>query len=257
MKGALAALVLIGVLTPCQGAAAQQQEPPASVYVRPLVSLIVPGSGQLLAHQDRGAVYLAAEVYLISRFMQLDHEAVREANRYQNLALAVARQPFSPQRRDTIFEYYEQMERFPESGVYDKDPGPAFAPENDPTTYNGSMWLLARRTFWEKPDSAPDPTSPQYWRAVQFYQSRAVGPNFQWSWRNHSLEHEVFRDYIKRSDTAFRRAQSQVGLLLANHVLSAVDALISARMSAAAGRGASMRTTVAPGIAQIRFSFEF
>lgn len=257
MKGAVGAFVLLGLLASFRGAAAQQQEPPASVYVRPLVSLIVPGSGQLLAHQDRGAVYLAAEVYLISRFMQLDHEAVREANRYQDLAFAVARQAYGPQRRDTIFEYYEQMERFNESGAYDKDPGAAFAPETDPATYNGSMWLLARRTFWENPDSAPDPTSPQYWRAVQFYQSRAVGPNFQWSWRNHSLEHEVFRDYIKRSDTAFRRAQNQVGLLLANHVLSAVDALISARMSAAAGRRASMRTTVAPGIAQIGFSFEF
>lgn len=256
MKGTIVtAIVLAGAMT--RVAAAQRQEAPASIFVRPLVSLLIPGSGQLLAHQDRGAVYIAAEVYLVSRFLQLDREAVREAHRFQTLAFNVARQPYAPLRRDTIFEYYEQMERFTESGAYDTDPGPAFAPESDLTTYNGSMWLLARRTFWENPDSAPDPTSPQYWRAVQFYQSRAVGPNFQWSWRNHSLEHEVFRDYIKRSDNAFRRAQNQVGLLLANHVLSAVDALISARMSAAAGRGASMRTTVAPGIAQIRFSFEF
>ena len=238
-------------------AVAQQEEPPASVFVRPLVSLLVPGSGQLLAHQDRGAAYLAAEVYLLSRFLQLDHEAMNEAQRFQSLAFDVARQPFSPMRRDTIFEYYEQMERFTESGVLDRDAGPAFVPETDVTTYNGSMWLLARRTFWENPDSAPDPTSPQYWRALQFYQSRAVGPNFQWSWRNHSLEHEVFRDYIKRSDTAFRRAQNQVGLLLANHVLSAIDALISARMTAAAGRGARLRTTLTPGQAEVRLSLMF
>ena len=119
------------------------------------------------------------------------------------------------------------------------------------------MWLLARRTFWEDPDVPPDPTSPQYWHALQFYQARAVGPNFQWSWRDHSLEHEVYKDYIKRSDTAFRRAQNQIGLLLANHVISAVDALISARMSAAAGRGASMRTTVTPHYSEIRFSLPF
>jgi hypothetical protein len=257
MKGAVAGLVLIAALVQPQAAVGQRQEQPPSVWVRPIVSLIVPGSGQLLAHHDRGAVYLAAEVYLISRFMQLDREAVREAQRYQNLAFAVARQPYAPVSRDTIFEYYEQMERFAESGAYDTDAGPAFVPESDPTTYNGSMWLLARRTYWENPDSAPDPTSPQYWRALQFYQSRAVGPNFQWSWRNHSLEHEVFRDYIKRSDNAFRRAQNQVGLLLANHVLSAVDALISARMSAAAGRGASMRTTLTPRYSEIRFSLPF
>ena len=256
MKGGiwLAGLVMVAM---ARGAAAQQQEPSASVFVRPLASLLLPGTGQLMAHQDRGAVYLAAEVYLVSRFLQLDHEATAEARRFQNLAFDVARRTYGPVRRDTIFEYYEQMERFAESGFYDGDPGAAFIPETDSTTYNGSMWLLARRTYWEDPNVPPDPTSPEYWKALQFYQARAVGPNFQWSWRDHSLEHGVFRDYIKRSDNAFRRAQNQIGLLLANHVLSAVDALISARMSAAAGRGASMRTTVTPARAEIRFSLDF
>lgn len=237
---------------------AQQQEPPANTFVRPLASLLLPGTGQLLAHQDRGAVYLAAEVYLVSRFLQLDHEAVAEAQRFQNLAFDVARRSFGPVRRDTIFEYYEQMERFAESGAYDKDPGPALVPESDPSTYNGSMWLLARQTYWEDPNVPPDPMSPQYWNALQLYQARAVGPNFLWSWRNHSLEHEVFRDYIKRSDDAFRRAQNQIGLLLANHVLSAVDALVSARLSAATGRAAQMRTSVGlSGRSEVRFSIAF
>jgi hypothetical protein len=239
-------------------AGAQQQEPSPSIFVRPLASLLVPGTGQLLAHQDRGAVYLAAEVYLVSRFLQLDHEAMAEARRFQSLAFDVARRSFGPARRDTIFEYYEQMERFTESGSYDADPGTTFVPEADPQTYNGAVWLLARRTFWEDPNVPPDPTSPQYWRALEFYQARAVGPNFQWSWRDHSLEHEVFRDYIKRSDTAFRRAQNQIGLLLANHVLSAVDALISARMSAAAGRTAQVQTMIGPGTgARVQFSLSF
>ena len=251
---------LVGVCPPTAAGQAQQQEakPPASVYVRPLASLIVPGTGQLMAHQDRGAVYIAAEVYLLSRYLQLDHEARVGARRYQDLAFDVARHAFSPMLRDTIFEYFEQMERFTESGSYDTGPGPAFVPESDPATYNGSVWLLARRTFWADPNVPPDPTSPQYLRALQFYQARAIGPNFQWSWRNHSLEHEVFKDYISRSDNAFRRAQNQVGLLLANHVLSAVDALISARMSAAAGRAAELRTSVGlSGRSEVRFSIAF
>ncbi len=252
---ALAGLALVGAASL---GVAQQQEPPASLFVRPLASLLLPGTGQLLAHQDRGAVYLAAEVYLVSRFLQLDHEAVAEAQRFQNLAFDVARRSFGPIRRDTIFEYYEQMERFAESGTYDKDSGPALVPESDPNTYNGSMWLLARQTYWEDPNVPPDPMSPQYWNALQFYQARAVGPNFLWSWRDHSLEHEVFRDYIKRSDNAFRRAQNQIGLLLANHVLSAVDALISARLSVAAGRTAQMRTSVGlGGQTQVQFSIAF
>jgi hypothetical protein len=257
MKRAAALAGIVSIVA-AGAVVAQREGPSPSTLVRPLASLLLPGTGQLLAHQDRGAVYLAAEVYLVSRFLQLDHEAMLEARRFQNLAFDVARRSYLPVRRDTIFEYYEQMERFAESGSYDGDPGPTFVPETDPQTYNGAVWLLARRTFWENPGVSPDPTSPEYWRAVQFYQARAVGPNFQWSWRDHSLEHEVFRDYIKRSDTAFRRAQNQIGLLLANHVLSAVDALISARMSAAAGRAAQMQTTIGPGpLAQLRFSVTF
>jgi hypothetical protein len=116
-------------------------------------------------------------------------------------------------------------------------------PEPDPGTYNGSVWLLARRTFWENPAVPPNPTSPEYQRALQFYQARAVGPGYLWSWRGASLEHDVFRQAIRRSDSAFRRAQSQIGLLLANHVISAVDALISSRLRAATKRPASLRTT--------------
>jgi hypothetical protein len=231
---------------------------PGNVYVRPLASLIVPGSGQLMAGQDRGAVYLAAEVYLLSRYLQLDHQATEEARRYQDLAFDVARRAFLPTRRDTIFEYYEQMERFVESGQYDADPGSALVPESDPRTYNGSVWLLARRTFWADPNVPPPPTSPQYWSALEFYQERAVTASFQWSWRQHSLEHQVFRDYVRRSDNAFRRAQSQIGLLLANHLVSAIDALISARMSAAAGRDAELQTLVGiGGRTQVRFSVAF
>ena len=71
-----------------------------------------------------------------------------------------------------------------------------------------------------------------------------MGQEYFWSWRNASLEHQAFREAIRHSDNAFRRAQSQLGLLLANHVLSAVDALISSRVAAAVQRSAGVRTMV-------------
>src|SRR5258707_8650878 len=151
-----AALAGIASIVAAGSVVAQREEPSPSTLVRPLASLLVPGTGQLLAHQDRGAVYLAAEVYLVSRFLQLDHEAMLEARRFQNLAFDVARRSYLPVRRDTIFEYYEQMERFAESGSYDRDPGPAFLPEADRETYNGAGGLLAPRTFWGKPRNQPE-----------------------------------------------------------------------------------------------------
>jgi len=253
-----AALIALTLAGPTRAAAQRADTTPAPPNLRPLASLLLPGAGQLLGKQDRGAVYLATEIYLLSRFLQLNREAKRDADRFQSLAYDIARRSFSPTRRDTVFEYYEQMERFAESGRYDADTGSAFKPENDTRTYNGSVWLLARRTFWSDPDTQPDLTSPQYQNALRFYQARAIGPDFQWSWRDHSLEHEVFRETIRHSDDGFRRAQNQVGLLLANHVVSAVDALISSRLAAAAGRPATVHTMVGPhGGARLQVSIAF
>jgi hypothetical protein len=258
-RGAAAALLALAAAgrAPAQRIDTTAQPAPSPLLVRPLASLLLPGTGQLLGGHDRGAVYLAFEVYLVSRFRQLDREAGREAARFQALAYDVARRPFSSVRRDTVFEYYEQMERFVESGRYDLDPGQALVPEPDARTYNGSVWLLARETFWEDPDTPPADTA-EYQRAVDFYQDHAVGPDFQWSWDEHSLEHQVFRESIRRSDTDFRRAQSQLGLLLANHVVSAVDALISSRLAIAAGRPAELHTFVGPRrTASISLSISF
>jgi len=228
----------------------------ARLWVRPAASLLLPGSGQLLAGQDRGAVYLAVELYSVARIIQLTHAGRRDADRFRELAFDVARRGFTAVPRDTVFEYYKTMQRFTESGQFDRGPGPAFAPETETATFNGSVWLLARRTFWSDPGTPPDPMSPEYLRAVQFYQQHAVGPGFLWSWRNKPLEQGVFRETIHRSDEAFRTAQNVVGVLLANHVASAVDALISSRLSAAAGRRTALHMTLGP-VTAVRLSVEF
>ena len=74
-------------------------------WVRPVASAIVPGSGQLMAGQDRGAIYLVAEVFLWTRYLTRSNEGGRERDNYRNLAFDVARAPFSPARRDTTFKY--------------------------------------------------------------------------------------------------------------------------------------------------------
>src|SRR5439155_13425466 len=121
-------------------------------------------------------------------------------------------------------------------GVYDSDPGPGLAPELDASTYNGSVWLLARRTFWADPNTPPPPTDTAYAAAIFFYRTHAVGTRYQWSWQGASLEQDEFRIAIRRSDDGFRGAQNQLGLLLANHVASAVDALISSRLTSSLRR---------------------
>lgn len=250
MKPSAARVVVVALLL-ARGAAAQDSTPPKvrgpaavavalwrglrdssrAAWVRPSASLLVPGTGQLLGGNERGALYLVAEALLVTRFVTEQRAGTLEGGRFRDLALEVARSPFAPLQRDTVFEYFEQMGRFVESGPFDADTGPAFAPATDPLTYNGNIWALARRTFFANPDSTPLPDSEEYQRALEFYRRRAIGPGFQWSWRNAALEQDLFRQTIHQSDDAFRQAQQELGLLLANHLLSAIDALITQRLS--------------------------
>ena len=209
--------------------------PRGNPWLRPVSSLIIPGSGQLTAHQERGLVYLALEAWLISRALSAGDRGATQRARYQQIAFDVARRAFAPADRGGPFDYFETMEKFVESGRYDLDAGSAFVPETDTTTFNGFTWQLARRTFFVNPDSAPPVTSLQWQAAVGFYQQRAIPESFQWSWRGARLEQDVFRVAIRSSDDAFRERTNLLGALVVNHLVSAIDALISVRMGRRSG----------------------
>ncbi len=215
----------------------------ARVWLPPLASLVAPGAGQLITGHDRGLLYIAAGVYLRSLYLELQHDGHHGSERYRQLAFTVAQRGFATMRRDTVFEYYETLERFTSSGVFDRNPNGAFTPENDPNTYNGTVWLLAQRTFFPDPANPPAPGTQPYIDAIDFYRAHAIGPNYQWSWTAAPLELEEYRATIRSSDNAFRNAQNQLGLLLANHLASAIDALISSRLSATLRRPASLQTS--------------
>ena len=212
-------------------------------WIPPVSSAIIPGSGQLLLGQERGAIYLTMEVFLVTRFLAFSGNGRRESDAYRDLAFEVARQPFDPVLRDTTFEYFEQMQKFVESGPFDAGMGGMVVPPTDERMYNGNIWKLARETFFTNPDSIPDPGSLEYQNALDFYRRRAIGDNFTWSWRNAGLEQDLFRQSIQRSDESFRRASQQLGLLLANHLLSTIDAFVTVRLSKN-GRSVSLNSAV-------------
>lgn len=231
--------------------------PSRALWLRPLSSAAIPGLGQLLGERDRGAVYLITEAFLLSRFVAEQREGQREAQRYKDLAFKVARQAFNPTTRDTAFGYFEEMAKFIESGPFDTDPGPALVPPWDERTYNGWVWKLARETFFPKPDSLPDPGSLEYQRALEFYRRRAVGPGFLWSWRQAALEHDLFKVTIRASDRAFRNATQYLGLTLANHLLSMVDAFVSERLGLEGQRiGIGTSLTSFPGSVERQFTIQ-
>lgn len=201
-----------------------------SLWYAPPLSALVPGLGQGLLRQQRGIVYLAAEGYLILRALGAQRDASRQRDAYREIARTVARAGFGTERPDADWEYYERLQFVLESGAFNRTPGAGLTPESDPATFNGSIWRLARETFWRDPDVMPAPSSAEYQRAIEFYQRRAVGEAFRWSWRDAQLEQDLYRQTIDRSNESSRLARQMVGLLLANHALSLVDAYVSVRL---------------------------
>ena len=195
-----------------------------------LASAIIPGSGQAMLRQDRFVVYLAAEAYSWARYASDAREGRRARSSYRRLASEVARRPFSTVRPVGDFEYYERMEKFLASGAFDATPGGDLDPEPDTTTANGAIWLLARQTYWADPASAPPRDSPEYSFAENFYRERAVAPEYRWSWEAARLEYAEFRRTIRRSNNAYRNSLQDLGLVIANHALSTVDAFVTVRL---------------------------
>jgi hypothetical protein len=193
-------------------------------------SAVLPGSGQAMLSVDRALPYLAVEAFAWTAYVKSARDYRNRRNGYRNLASRVARAPFAAFRPNGDFEYYERMTHYLEAGRYDLSVGGGLDPETDTTTYNGATWLLARRTYWSNPDAAPDTTTSEWQRAIRFYRDRAYDQEYRWSWSNAPDEYQMFRDLIRDSNDANRRAMQHLGVIIANHVLSTVDAFITVRL---------------------------
>jgi hypothetical protein len=153
----------------------------------------------------------------------------RERRRYKALAREVARASFGGEQPDGDWDYYERMEKYLESGRYSLS-STELLPETNDSTHNGFVWRLARENYWQNPNVAPPRGSAAYQQALEFYRQRAYGPGFQWSWRNAQLEQDLFRRSIALANDGVRRARNDLTVLIANHLLSALDAFATLRV---------------------------
>ncbi len=203
----------------------------------PALSVLVPGSGQAVLKQQRSVAYVVLEGYLLLQAVSARNSGNRDRSGYQQVAAENARSRFGGQLPVGDWRYYEAMQSFLESGVYNSRPDGQIAPENDVTTFNGAQWLLARETFWNDPDVAPESGSPEYQRAVEFYQQRAFRDEFRWSWRDARLVQDVYRQRISSANKNYQRAVNYFGVVAANHLLSMVDAFVSVKLLQFAAQG--------------------
>lgn len=190
-------------------------------------SLLLPGGGQWLQGQRRSYAYLAVEALGWALFLHGRHRGAGLRDRYRELAWRVARDGRGTGPDVPGFEYYEALARYGASGAWDRDPGrPGLQPELDPGTYNGRIWALARELH---PGETEDEEGS---KALEYYREHAYTPDLWWDWSRNPEAADRYRRLIDDSDGAFRRATAVLGVIAANHVLSAVDGFLSVRLAA-------------------------
>ena len=201
--------------------------------VPPALSAVLPGAGQHVLGQQRKWVYLALEIGGWAFFAERRHAGGEYRDRYRDYAWDNARLQ-SGGRVDGDFDYYETLTHWGRSGAFDRDAGAVgVQPELDPTAYNGSIWDLAARIFLPGGVGSGE-TDPGYPSALAYYVERAYGPELLWDWSGAPGAQAEFSRLLDVSDSRYRQATTLLGLVIANHLLSAVDAYRSAGRSPAA-----------------------
>ena len=207
-----------------------------------LASAVLPGAGQYRLGAGRWVAYAAVEAWAWINWLDTRGEADELEKAYRDLAWSVARRISVGRRQDREFEYYERMSHFPESGTFDADPIlDGIQPEEDPATYNGSVWELARAIYLPAGADSVPPSEAAIEAALDYYERNAIEPGFAWSWGTNQLEHEHFQSLIRQSDAAARAGTTLLGVVLVNHVVSAVDALFTARLRDDEGKPGGIR----------------
>lgn len=209
--------------------------------VPPALSLVLPGAGQHVLGQDRKWLYLAVEIGTWAFFAERRHAGGGYRDRYREFAWENARFQSGP-RIDGDFAYYETLTHWARSGAFDSDAGAmGVQPELDGTTFNGSVWSLAAQIF----GAGTNESDPAYQSALAYYADRAYGPGMSWDWTGSPMAQDQFSDLVDASDSRFRQATTALGVMIANHLISAVDAYISS--SAASGARLRLLSAIESG----------
>lgn len=191
---------------------------------------LLPGVPQLVeGRRWTGVVFAAVEVGAWWIFIDARHSRQRERTAYRDLAWSLARGRVEP-RLDPGFEYYEDLLYWTRSGRFDVDPGgDGVQPERDPSTYNGRQWELAAGIFLGgRLDASPG--DPGWDAALAYYLERAWSEPYTWDWGDDAEAQREFARRIDRADAAARRASIAAGVVVGNHLLSAVEAFVAHRL---------------------------
>lgn len=225
--GAVVIALVSGACSPlsAQVSVSMSSTVPAATAAR---SLVIPGWGQWHLGQRRGWAYVLVEAGLWATRLELQASGRYFRDEYRDVAWTTGRIQSGP-RKEGPWAYYEAMIDWVRSGAYDVDPTqPGIQPEEDPSTFNGAKWALAKEIYFP-PGVTPAVGTVAYQQALTYYEKTAYGAAYLWDWTGKNAALAKYDNLVHRSDSRFREASATLGAVLANHLLSAVDAYVSTR----------------------------
>lgn len=204
-----------------------QEDPPISAANAGLRSLLLPGLGHVSLGRGRSFAYFGLEALGWLWYADRRTKAAELRSEYRNYAWQEARLQ-GARRIEGDFAYYEVMSQWDRSGRFDRNArSEGTQPELNPSVYNGLIWSRAVGIF--SVDAVAGPGDSQYEAAIRYYEQHAYGPNFLWDWVDTDGGRSTYAEIIRTSDDRFRQARDAIGFLIGNHLVSAVDAFLSAR----------------------------
>ena len=222
----------------------RRQEPATGATGQTLLSLALPGLGQHQLGKSRKWLFAGLEVAAWVMYMERRSAAGSLRDDYQDFAWQVGRIQAGP-RVDTDFNYYETLSKWDRSGVFDRDPASrGLEPEEDPATFNGTIWARAQAMFL---GGGGQPGDAGFAQALEYYEARAYETEFLWDWSRTTGGRSRLGELISESDSRFRQATTALGVVIANHLASAVDAFLSTRGIVARANVGFATTRRAPG----------
>ncbi|MDA0312588.1 MAG: hypothetical protein O2992_10780 [Gemmatimonadetes bacterium] len=193
------------------------------------MSLLVPGLGQHKQDRNRKWMFAAAEVLAWSFFAERRRSGSELRDQYLDVAWDRGRLQGGA-RVEGDFEYYETMTKWARSGAFDADPlASGLQPEADVNAYNGLIWQRAQSLFLG--GKAGQEGEAAYEQARAYYRTNAYGEAFLWDWSSDAGGQQAMGGLIKDSDDRFRQATTAVGVVIANHLVAAVDAFLRSRVA--------------------------
>jgi hypothetical protein len=232
---------------------------PIPIYRPVLFSALLPGAGQLSRGQKRGFAYIAAEAVTATAWAFFKNEGNNSRDEYVQFAREHAREtaanydqywnPIQDRIQPWLkgdWEYYEHMSQYRRSGRYDRDLNTDYYVTSnirdlDPETewddsFNYRQWGISKINFFQSDPDNPDAligTSADTLAAKEYYAKIAVTEAYAWDWGppeyGGTANRNQYGRIIDDANSAFRRASFSIGMLLANHVVSTIDAYISVK----------------------------